>query len=957
MRSVFDAIMILIWCAAMSLAPEAAANSLIPPHDVDSATVASDHFSRIPSAQLRTSALHDAGKINMMIGPARFPANSSNDPETGIDQYYELTFPNGTNRIYCYSMQLWIGGVVDGDTLLSTGDGSPIYYNYNQDFWPPLPDSGGMRRTGRFADDEFEAAYTDTVTESRYVNPNPYNSTHVPLGIRVTQTSYSWCDTAYSDFIIMTFRVDNIGHNQIHNGWIGFYADPDIYTYVQYYYSGAQDDATGVLDTFLDARDPSHRTLIPYTFDNDGDPNLSGVWDTNSVRGVFSIRLLDASIQALIENYNWFATSTTYGGDFGPRRLGTLADPYRQFSNSTISTPVSSADRYYLLSHSEIDYPSLEIAVHDSSDGWNSCGSCSLGETFDVKSVYSFGPFDLAPGDSLTFAIAIACADNFHANPDDFKNYYDPLSPRTYESKLDFSGLMTAHRRADSVYRSGFSLPIPGPPAGIHIVQSEDEYVTLTWNRSWHKGLKGYHVYVKDTVFDNIWRRAYPHLLTDTTCLFHPAYPTHRYFFAVTTVDTLGRESDLSFLTSVIPAAPHTPTNLTLTANQGIPELRWRPYCDTLFETYVVYRALWSGSFARYDSTSGYIYRDFGAESGVTYHYAITAENDQGVESPPTDSVSIMPMALNKGALFYDMNYHYTVNLDSYHNEYIDRLYAYLSQSGAFTRRNVDDGLLTFKEMSNYGLIVFDCEQRGGMFPEFANDSIRIYLDRGGKALFILPNMSTIQIAALRPHINRFSDGNFFHDYLLLDSSVTNAMVIFNYILYGDLMGCRSHNAAYPDLSADLAKLTTGPIPIDGYIPFSGCLFPRDSADTIYAYQSSYPDSSFNGQINGIKNKGDSCRVIIFNFPLSLMSEPTNLMALRQALTDLGMDFTCGDVNGDNVVNIGDIIFLINYLYRSGPAPEAHRADVNCDGVADLEDVLVIVNRIFRKGVPLACCP
>jgi hypothetical protein len=481
--------------------------------------------------------------------------------------------------------------------------------------------------------------------------------------------------------------------------------------------------------------------------------------------------------------------------------------------------------------------------------------------------------------------------------------------------------------------------------------------VTLAWNRSWHKALKGYNIYVKDTVFDNTWRRAYPRLLTDTTFRFHPAYPAHRYFLAVTTVDTLGRESDLSFLTSFVPATPHSPSGLTISEDRGVPELHWQPFSDTTLEGYLIYRAVWDGPFMRYDSTAGYKYQDFGAESGVTYHYRITAENDLGIESPPTEAVTIMTMALNKGALFCDMNARYAVNLDAYHNAYIDRLYGVMSRTGAFKRHNLDDSMITFREMSNYSPIVFDCEQRGGHFPDNTIDSIRLYLSLGGKALIIMPNISPTQVSGSRPNTSRYLPGTLFYDYFMLDSSVTNAIVIRNGTLYGDLMGCQSHSSGYPALAADSFKLTTAPIPISGYIGLSGCLFPNDSADTIYTYKSLYPDSSFNGRINGLKNKGDSCHVILFNFSLSLMSEPENLIALNQALSELGVDFSCGDVNRDGVVNVGDIVFMVKYLFQGGPAPEARRGDVNADGSVDLADIMTIQNRIFRNGVPLVCGP
>jgi hypothetical protein len=63
-----------------------------------------------------------------------------------------------------------------------------------------------------------------------------------------------------------------------------------------------------------------------------------------------------------------------------------------------------------------------------------------------------------------------------------------------------------------------------------------------------------------------------------------------------------------------------------------------------------------------------------------------------------------------------------------------------------------------------------------------------------------------------------------------------------------------------------------------------------------------------------------------------------------------------GDVNADGVVDIGDVVYLINYLYRGSPTPVlAPVGDTNCDGVVDIGDVVFLVNYLFRGGPPPEC--
>ncbi|MGB2769551.1 MAG: dockerin type I repeat-containing protein, partial [Candidatus Zixiibacteriota bacterium] len=63
-----------------------------------------------------------------------------------------------------------------------------------------------------------------------------------------------------------------------------------------------------------------------------------------------------------------------------------------------------------------------------------------------------------------------------------------------------------------------------------------------------------------------------------------------------------------------------------------------------------------------------------------------------------------------------------------------------------------------------------------------------------------------------------------------------------------------------------------------------------------------------------------------------------------------------GDANGDGLVDVGDVVYLINYLYKGGPPPDPLAAgDVNCDGIVDLGDVVYLVNYLFRGGPPPGC--
>ncbi len=63
-----------------------------------------------------------------------------------------------------------------------------------------------------------------------------------------------------------------------------------------------------------------------------------------------------------------------------------------------------------------------------------------------------------------------------------------------------------------------------------------------------------------------------------------------------------------------------------------------------------------------------------------------------------------------------------------------------------------------------------------------------------------------------------------------------------------------------------------------------------------------------------------------------------------------------GDVNRDGVVDIGDPVHIINYVFRRGAAPDPLEiGDVNCDGLVNVGDAKFLINYIFKHGAKPDC--
>jgi hypothetical protein len=61
----------------------------------------------------------------------------------------------------------------------------------------------------------------------------------------------------------------------------------------------------------------------------------------------------------------------------------------------------------------------------------------------------------------------------------------------------------------------------------------------------------------------------------------------------------------------------------------------------------------------------------------------------------------------------------------------------------------------------------------------------------------------------------------------------------------------------------------------------------------------------------------------------------------------------CGDPDGSGAVDIDDVVFLIGYIFSSGPAPDPIVAgDPDCSGGIDIDDVVYLISFVFSGGNP-----
>jgi len=209
---------------------------------------------------------------------------------------------------------------------------------------------------------------------------------------------------------------------------------------------------------------------------------------------VIAFKFLGSSNPDAEVSYNWWASNSQgYPKDWGPwlrvnQEKWEGINPYGSgiyFPDTAMGTPGGDRSKYFVLSNGEIDFDQIFTDTLPKVDtSWipaHSSVSRDMVEGFDIRFVYSLGPFDLSPGDSIFATLALVAGENFHIDPTN-RDINLPLYPYTYYSNLDFSDLIENSVMAQQMYDTLLDF---GPPAPIRNLKPGsiivDGSITLTW--------------------------------------------------------------------------------------------------------------------------------------------------------------------------------------------------------------------------------------------------------------------------------------------------------------------------------------------------------------------------------------------------------------------------------------------------------------------------------------------
>jgi len=392
------------------------------------------------------------------------------DPFSG-ERLPSCEYPRGSDIVFLYIAAIWIGAVVNGDTLVSCG--SEDFYRTDE-FWPDLPELGGTFKYGSidinskyyspevkaYSEEDILAEYYDTETAPDRAGFDPVDGrSHIPLGLKISQRSMAWSYDYADDFILFDYNIQNYGRERLRRVYIGIWVDGDTWHTSRNSPEGWDDDISGFFPSnpapegcgFIDT------VNIAWHADNDGDPMPQENpvnWDYRSCTGIVGTRVVRTPSDSLEYSFNWWIINYSDPAlDFGPRMRGTQDRPFRDFGGR-LGTPEGDRNKYYVMSQPEFDYDLMWSAIDHSFEGW--LPPPALAPTyatgFDCRYLLSFGPFDIEPGQSLPVTFAWVGGEDFHQEPEDFHAYFDPSNPEIFYDRLNFNNLALNARWASWVY-------------------------------------------------------------------------------------------------------------------------------------------------------------------------------------------------------------------------------------------------------------------------------------------------------------------------------------------------------------------------------------------------------------------------------------------------------------------------------------------------------------------------
>ncbi|MEW6015406.1 MAG: T9SS type A sorting domain-containing protein [Candidatus Zixiibacteriota bacterium] len=494
--------------------------------------------------------------------------------------------PPGSNKEYLFAGAIWVGGILNGDTLVSVGyDGWQIIREMNPPGRPPQP---SISRIDYLSDFTMRALFTDTIapSDSPY-GPFPFQP-YDPMYLRISSRSHVIRNELYEMIILYDIVITNVGRDTIKDACVGFYFDSDVGIYPNAEIHS--DDIAGSIPELK----------IGYIIDNDGDPE-NGIYTDNSVIRAFAAKILRTSFAPSSNNFNWWVSNLEPLRDYGPRQCGTIEYPFRDFGGF-LGTPEGDRNKYYIMTHPEWDFDQIRLAAPETLD---SCwilpidGGTDIANGFDARFLLSAGAQTLPPDSSLRVILTTFTTTWVHWDPNNFGRNLN--KPDSFLSNLRLYGLIENSWWADFMVDSLIDPFFP--VIGLSVLYHNGDSAILEWDPWVFDDINSYRLNLYELPLDSLPHPgAIPPWLKPTTPAefyelpsFHHTLsgltPNYPYLAAVAHMvgDRVGAESAPVLLFER--HEPPTPKSEYIFVSDGEPAvLEWLPPSGIDIDHYNIYR-------------------------------------------------------------------------------------------------------------------------------------------------------------------------------------------------------------------------------------------------------------------------------------------------------------------------------------------------------------------------------
>ncbi|MBK8129723.1 MAG: hypothetical protein IPK53_12765 [bacterium] len=463
--------------------------------------------------------VHNAGKMWMNVTNYGYFGNDASSQSTALEDPCppnnwapQCEFPGGSDQQYLFQGGLWVGALIEEEgfftTRVSVGTDGWQNPSINEFHAPEAPNGGIEERSIRpgftncfgeivyhpnaVSDQDFICSMADTLTDRLFVEDDPVDGPHKPLGIEIRQKSYSFSQAFAEDFIIIDYEIENIASNFLKNVYVGLYVDADCGV------AGDNNEHTDDVCGFIREVDEigansdttKVRIDVAWIADNDGYPDQT-FGGTFTVPHVTGTRVIRAPNPRLFTSFNWYNPNSDINLDYGPTwEAYANRDSMGMSWTATYGTPVGDAHKYQLMGNCEFDF--WQTSVDELRAGlvpadtncygegrpqtWSQLGTVDdqtaqeIADGYDTRYLLSWGPlgiydftdgagnriYRLNPGEKFKMTIAYVAGEYFH----------DPNNPQISPSNLDtakfnFADLKDNARWAKDVYDNRmFDTPI-----------------------------------------------------------------------------------------------------------------------------------------------------------------------------------------------------------------------------------------------------------------------------------------------------------------------------------------------------------------------------------------------------------------------------------------------------------------------------------------------------------------